>query len=215
MAYLTDPERLHNQNLANLHALLDLSAFTPEQQPMVLAMVSAYGAPELAQHLRFSAGAMAAARKAIKKRQKVLYDVELVLHALDKSLLYQEPLGFLNRAAVISQAKHHKQTRAMVAVDYWQPHLEGSIVLIGEASTALWRLVELLRSGAPKPALVIATACDFVQAAAAKQHLWDSHADLGVECILVSGTYGGAVLAATALNALLQHYPVATPLSTA
>jgi precorrin-8X/cobalt-precorrin-8 methylmutase len=118
--------------------------------------------------------------------------------------LYQEPLGFLGRASVISHAKSNRQTRALTAVDCWKPHLAGSIVLIGQSGTALFRLLEILKDGAPRPSLVIAAARGFVNAEAAKQMLWQQHEELGVECIVVNGTRGGSVLVAAALNALLK-----------
>lgn len=205
--YPCDPERIRQQNQAAIRERLPLADFSAEQQQVVIQMVAACGDPDLASSIRFSENAIGAARKAIKKRHNLLYDVELVNHALDASLLYQEPLGFLGRATVISHAKASKQTRAMTAVDCWKPYLAGSIVLAGQSGTALFRLLEILKEGAPVPALVIATARGFVNAEPAKRLLWDQHRELGVECILISGTRGGATLAAAALNALLKMQP--------
>ncbi len=202
--FLRDPERIRQQSDARLREQVALDLFPLEQQPVVIEMVQACGDPTLVQHLRFSQHALSVARKAIKQRHNLLFDVELVKHALDTTLLYQEPLGFLGRASVISHAKSNKQTRALTAVDCWKPHLAGSIVLIGQSGTALFRLLEILQDGAPRPSLVIAAARGFVNAEAAKQMLWQQHEALGVECIVVSGTRGGSVLAAAALNALLK-----------
>ena len=201
--YLRDPERIHQQNDALLRELLVLDAFTEEQQQVVIQMVLAYGDPSLVESIRFSERALAVAHKAIKLRNNLLYDVELVNQALSKRLLYQEPFGFLGKASVISQAKSSKQTRAMTGVDCWKRYMADSIVLIGQSGTALFRLLEILKEGAPPPALVIASARGFVNAEAAKQLLWKQHKDLGVECIVVEGTRGGGVLAAAALNSLL------------
>lgn len=115
--YLRDPERIRQQNYDRIRELAPLDGFTLDQQQIVIQMVRAYGDPELANHVRFSENAISAARKAIKKRNNLLYDIELVKHALDGSLLYQEPLSFLGKASVISLAKTSKQTRAMTAVD--------------------------------------------------------------------------------------------------
>ena len=203
--FLRDPERIRQQSDARLREQVALDLFPLEQQPVVIEMVQACGDPTLVQHLRFSKQALTVARKAIKQRQNLLFDVELVKHALDTMLLYQEPLGFLGRASVISHAKSNKQTRALTAVDCWKPHLAGSIVLIGQSGTALFRLLEILQDGAaPRPSLVIAAARGFVNAEAAKHMLWEQHEALGVECIVVNGTRGGSVLAASALNALLK-----------
>ena len=202
--FLRDPERIRQLSDTRLREQVALDLFPLEQQPVVIEMVQACGDPTLVQHLRFSQHALSVARKAIKQRHNLLFDVELVKHALDTTLLYQEPLGFLGRASVISHAKSNKQTRALTAVDCWKPHLAGSIVLIGQSGTALFRLLEILQDGAPRPSLVIAAARGFVNAEAAKQMLWQQHEALGVECIVVSGTRGGSVLAAAALNALLK-----------
>ena len=202
--FLRDPERIRQLSDARLREQVALDLFPLEQQPVVIEMVQACGDPTLVQHLRFSQHALSVARKAIKQRHNLLFDVELVKHALDTTLLNQEPLGFLGRASVISHAKSNKQTRALTAVDCWKPHLAGSIVLIGQSGTALFRLLEILQDGAPRPSLVIAAARGFVNAEAAKQMLWQQHEALGVECIVVSGTRGGSVLAAAALNALLK-----------
>ncbi|OQX15149.1 MAG: precorrin-8X methylmutase [Thiothrix lacustris] len=202
--YLRDPERIREQNYVRLREQAELSVFTPEQQHVVMQMVLAYGDPELAKHIRFSENALSVAKKAIKQRNNLLYDTELVKHALQESLLYQEPLGFMGRASVISQAKSTKQTRAMTAVDCWKPYMSGGIVLIGQSATALLHLVELLQEGVRPPALVIAAPRGFVNATEAKKLLWKQHRELGVECIVVDGTRGGGVLAAAALNALLM-----------
>ncbi len=201
--YLRDPERLYQQNDALLREQVTLDAFTEEQQPVVVQMVQAYGDPSLAASICFSERAVVVARKAIKQRHNLLYDVDLVKHALNTDLLYQEPFGFLGKASVISNAKISKQTRAMTAVDYWKPYMAGGIVLIGQSGTALFRLLEILKEGTPPPALIIAAARGFVNAEAAKQMLWNQHEELGVECIVVKGTRGGGVLAAAALNRLL------------
>ncbi len=204
MHYLRDPERIRQQNYEKIRELVPLERFTRDQRQVVIHMVRAYGDPELAHHLQFSDSAIDVALKLIKRRHNILYDVELVRHALDESLLYQEPLSFLGKASVISQAKAHKQTRAMTAVEYWRPYMADSVILIGQSATALFHLLEIIKDGAPKPALIIATSRGFVNAEPAKQALWDQREDLGVECIVLNGSRGGGVLAAAALNALLM-----------
>lgn len=204
MQYVRDPERIRQQNYEQIRELVDLSAFHAEQQQIVIHMVRAYGDPTLAEHILFSERATETGIKAIKKHHNLLYDVELVREGLETALLYQEPLSFLRKASVISQAKAHNQTRAMTAVDLWKPYMKDSIVLIGQSATALFRLLELLKEGNPPPALVIAAARGFVNAEPAKQMLWEQHADLGLECIVVAGTRGGGALAAVAMNALMM-----------
>ncbi len=204
MQYIRDPERIRQQNLDKIRELTQLESFTPEQQEIVIAMVDAWGEPELARHIRFSENAVKSALKAIKQRNTLLHDEELLAHALDDNLLYQEPLSFLGKASVISLAKANKQTRAMTSVDYWKPHLDSSIVLIGQSATALFRLLEIIREGAPKPALIITAARGFILAENAKSQLWQQHQEMGLECIVVNGMRGGSVLVAAAMNTLLN-----------
>ena len=208
MQYVRDPERIWAQNLEKIRELTDLSGFTAEQQEVVIPMVYAYGEPQLAQHIRFSANLINTAGKALKKRKNLLYDEDLIHYALDVSRLSQEPMHFLHKASVVSHAKANRQTRAMSAVECWKPYMSGGIVLIGQSATALFRLLEILKEGVPPPALVIAAPHGFVQATAAKQWLWDLHQELGVECLVVDGMRGGSALVAAAMNALLaMHQP--------
>lgn len=206
MQYPRDPERIYQQNLEKIREIVPLESFMPDQQEVVIGMVDAWGEPELAQHIQFSENAIKIALKAIKQRQTILHDEELLAHALDPKLLYQEPLSFLGKASVISLAKANKQTRAMTSVDFWKPHMESSIVLIGQSATALFRLLEIIDEGAPKPALIIAASRGFILAEAAKNMLWQRHEDMGLECIVVNGMRGGSVLAAAAMNVLLRLY---------
>ena len=202
--YVRDPERIHQQSYAKIRELVDLSRFTPDQQQIIIHLIQARGDLGLAELIQFTEHAIEAGRKAIKKQANIIFDEVLVEGALDPKLLYQEPLGFLNRASVISHAKASKQTRAMTAVDYWLPFMAGSIILIGQSGTALFRLLEVLKDGAPRPALIIASPRGFINAEASKQQLWKVKDELNLECLIIKGTQGGGVLAATALNALLM-----------
>ena len=201
--YTRDPDRIRQQSYAKVRELADLTRFTPEQQQVVIHMIRAYGDPDLAQHIRFSEKAIEVGLKAVKHQANLLYDIDIVRHTLDKRYVYQEPLSFLNRAQVISQAKLNKQTRTCTAVDFWKPYMRNSIVLFGQSGTALFRFLELLQEGAPRPSLVIAAARGFVNADNAKQALWAHKEEYDLECIVVEGSRGGGVLAGTAMNALM------------
>lgn len=206
MQYLRDPDRIRQQNYDHIRELVDLERFTPKQQQVVIQMVRACGDLGLVDHLRFTENAVDTGIKGIKANENLLYDVELVRNSLDQKLLYQDPLSFLGKASVISQAKAHKQTRAMTAVDLWKPYIADSIVLIGQSATALFRLLELLKEGTPAPSLIIAAARGFVNAEPAKQLLWNQREEYGIECIMVEGTRGGGVLASSAMNALMMMH---------
>ena len=92
----------------------------------------------------------------------------------------------------------------MAALTSWLPHLEGSVVVIGNAPTALFRLLEMIDQGAPKPALIIGMPVGFVGAAESKQALWDVHQQLGIECITLLGREGGSAVSSATCNALLR-----------
>ena len=92
----------------------------------------------------------------------------------------------------------------MAALNEWLPSLAGSVVVIGNAPTALFRLLELIAEHGVKPALIIAMPVGFVGAAESKQALWDDHQALGVECITLLGREGGSAVTAATCNALLR-----------
>ena len=203
--YLRDPEKIDNQTYDRIRELTNLDRFNREEKQVVLQMVRVYGFPALAENICFSPEAIKYAKKAIKKYACILYDHQTVLCGLNAELLYQEPMCFIDKASVISQAKANKQTRAMTAVDMWKNYSKGSITLFGYSNTALGRYIELVRDKEfEKPALIISTAAGFVNAELAKQVLKDQYDDLGLEYILVDGSLGGSMLAAAAMNALLM-----------
>ncbi len=135
----------------------------------------------------------------------MLCDVEMVKHGITKRMVQSEPLCFLNTPRTVALARQRGETRSMAALDLWQEHLADSIVLIANAPTALFRLLEMLAQGAPKPALIIGIPVGFVGATESKQALWDQHQTLGVECITVLGRQGGSAVTASVLNALLRY----------
>ena len=92
----------------------------------------------------------------------------------------------------------------MAALEDWLPHLANSVVVIGNAPTALFRLMEMIDAGADKPALVIAMPVGFIGAAESKQQLWQCHQALGIECITLLGRLGGSAVTAASCNALLR-----------
>lgn len=203
--YLRDPEKIEQQTFDRIRELAPLERFNKDEKQVVLHMIKVCGEVALAESIQFSTDATETAKKAIKKYANILYDFDTVQYGLDQKLLYQEPMCFINKATVISQAKANNQTRAMTAIDHWKNYSKGSIALFGQSSTALARLLELVKAKElDKPALVIATNSGFVNAEMAKQALQDQYDELGMEYILLEGTIGGCLLAAAALNALLM-----------
>ncbi|HPY39317.1 MAG TPA: precorrin-8X methylmutase [Thiolinea sp.] len=205
MQYIRDPEKIEVQIWDRIRELSNLEGLTPDQQQIVLYLIRSCGEPSLAERVKFSPHAIEAGKKSIKKYAYMLYDHDTMRGTLDTSLLYQEPLCFMNKSSVISLAKSKKQTRAMTAVELWRPYLKNSITVFGYSSTALCRLLELLKAGeVEKPALIIAMPSGFVNTEYAKELLQESYDELGVEYILIEGRWGGIMFAAAAVNALLS-----------
>ena len=184
--------------------LTDLSAFDEEQKQIAMRLVHTCGNPAIVEHLKISDGAIAAGIAALNNAASLLCDVEMVRNGLTKRFLDVEPLCFLNHAEVPALAKSRGESRSMCALNWWQPYLDGSIVIIGNAPTALFRLMEMIQQGAAKPALIIGIPVGFIGAAESKAWLWQHHKALGVECITVEGRSGGSALAAGAFNTLVR-----------
>ncbi len=202
--YISDPAKIESESFEQIRELVDLSRFNREEQQIVMRMIHTCGLPSIVDHIKISENAVTAGLTAIKNQESVICDVEMVKCSLTLRMMHQEPECFINKASVISQAKADNKTRSIVAVDAWKSHIKNSIVLIGNAPTALFRLLEVLQDGFPKPALVIATPVGFIGAAESKQELWANYEKLGIECITVEGTVGGSAIAASAMNALLR-----------
>ena len=203
--YLRDPEKIESQTFDRIRELTNLDRFSSDEKQVVLHMIRACGDPSLAEKIRFSPMAIETGKKAIKKYACMLYDFETVKCGLDESLLYQEPMCFINKATVISQAKANKQTRAMTAVDHWKNYCKNAITIFGESSTALAHFLELLKAGElQQPALIIATNAGFINAEGAKKALTDQYDEMNIEYITIEGESGGCMLAAAAMNALLM-----------
>ncbi len=130
---------------------------------------------------------------------------ELIAPALRRSQAIDAiDIGHGSLAAVPALARANGETRSMAALKLWEPYLTGSVVLIGNAPTALFRLLEMIRDNEEQPALIIAMPVGFIGAAESKQLLWDSHRELGVDCITLLGREGGSAVTAASCNALLR-----------
>lgn len=202
--YEIDPRRIEQQSFEQIRALCDLGAFDRRQQQVVMRIVHSLGMPSLVDQVRFSEQACSAGCDALAAGGPILCDVEMVKQGVTKRMIEAEPRCFLNDPRSAALAKERGETRSMAALEFWKPLLGGSVVLIGNAPTALFRLLELLEAGADKPALVIGMPVGFVGAAESKQALWEQHQRLGLECITLLGREGGSAVTAASCNALLR-----------
>lgn len=202
--YEKDPRTIERSSFRIIRELVDLTGLSEPQQQVVMRIVHSLGLPALAQQIRFSSQACEQGMAALKNQCPILCDVEMVKQGVTKRMVEREPLCFLNHPDTVTLAQQSGDTRSMAALSLWRDHLAGSVVIIGNAPTALFRLLEILADGADKPALVIGMPVGFVGAAESKQALWDHHQTLGIECITLLGREGGSAVSAATCNALLR-----------
>ena len=202
--YIKDPHQIEEKSFRLIRAATDLSGFDETEQQLVMRLVHTSGNPQVAQQVRISASAIDAGIAALNRNVAVLCDVEMVKQGLTKRYLDAEPLCFLNHEKTAELARASGETRSMSALQLWTPHIEDSIVIIGNAPTALFRLLEMLEAGSARPSLIIGMPVGFVGAPESKDYLWDQRNNLGVECITLQGRVGGSALAAGAFNTLVR-----------
>jgi len=204
--YEINPSAIENESFRQIRTLTKLDGLSREQQQVVMRIVHSVGIPEVAEQVRFSANACASGIAAITEGCDILCDVEMVKQGITKRMIKQPPLCYLNDERAIQLAKQRAETRSMAALELWKDKLAGSIVVIGNAPTALFRLLEMLEKGCDKPALIIGMPVGFVGAAESKDALWKAHQKLGVECITLLGRQGGSAVSSASCNALLRCF---------
>lgn len=202
--YQYDPQLIEQQSFATIRQLTAIEHYSLQQQQVIMRIVHSLGIPDIAAKVRFSDSACEQGMQALAEHCDILCDVEMVKQGITKRMIAQEPLCYLNDPRTAELARQQQYTRSMAAVELWQDRLAGSVVIIGNAPTALFRLLELLEQGCDKPALIIGMPVGFIGAAESKQALWDCHQSLGINCITLLGREGGSAVAAASCNALLR-----------
>ncbi len=202
--YEINPQAIEKDSFRQIRELTELSHFDREQQQVVMRIVHSLGMPELAEQVRFSKNACESGMAALAEECEILCDVEMVRQGITKRMISRLPSCYLNDPRTVELAKETGETRSMAAVELWRDSLVGSVVVIGNAPTALFRLLEMIEKGGGKPALIIGMPVGFVGAAESKQALWDVHEKLGIECITLLGRQGGSAVSAASCNALLR-----------
>ncbi|EAU43086.1 precorrin-8X methylmutase [Fulvimarina pelagi HTCC2506] len=200
--YLRSPEQIYAESFRQIREAIDLSRFDEEAHDLVIRIVHACGIPEVAESLTISEDAVASGRAALEGSASVIVDSEMVAHGVIRSALPAENkvVCRLNLPKVREIARRDETTRSAAQIDLWNDVIEGSVVAIGNAPTALFRLLEKLDEGGPKPALIIGLPVGFVGAAEAKAELKSN--PRGVPFITLDGRLGGSAMAAAAVNAL-------------
>lgn len=200
--YIRDGQEIYRQSFATIRAEAELSAIPADLEKLAVRLIHACGMVDVVQDLRFSPGAGAAGRAALAKGAPILCDARMVAEGITRARLpaNNPVICTLNEADVPQLARDLGNTRSAAALEHWREHLEGSVVVIGNAPTALFYLLEMLDAGAPKPALILGMPVGFIGAAESKDLLAaDSR---GVPYVIVRGRRGGSAMAAAAVNAL-------------
>ena len=199
-AYEKDPAAIYRRSFAVIRREADLARFLPLEERVAVRVIHACGMVEAANDLVFSPGAAEAAREALRAGAPIFCDARMVAEGVTRGRLpaNNEVICALADPATPALAAKLGTTRTAAAIELWLPRLAGSLVAIGNAPTALFRLLEAIAAGAPRPAAIIGMPVGFVGAAESKEALLES----GLPAIVVRGRRGGSAMAAAAVNAL-------------
>jgi precorrin-8X/cobalt-precorrin-8 methylmutase len=211
MDWLRDPAEIYRRSFAILRSELDLARLAPADADIALRVAHASGMVEAADALVFAGAPGEAGRAALARGTPVLCDARMVASGIVASRLpaSNEVFCRIDDSETRARAEELGATRAAAAVDLWGDALSGAVVAIGNAPTALFRLIEILRTGAPKPAAILAFPVGFVGAAESKAALMET--DLGIPYVTLPGRRGGSAMAAAAVNALTGNPEEAAP----
>lgn len=200
--YSRDAHDIYRQSFAIIRAEARLERIPADIEKLAVRIAHSCGMPDVIDDLLFSDGAGAIGRAALAAGATILCDSRMVADGITRSRMPagNEIVCTLNDPAVVELARQMGTTRSAAALELWRPKLAGSVVAIGNAPTALFRLLEMIDAGAPKPALIIGLPVGFVGAAESKEELATN--PRGVPFVVVRGRRGGSAMAAAALNAL-------------
>ena len=210
LRYERDPTAIYQQSFATVRAEARLERFDIGMALLATRLIHSCGMIEVADRLAFSDQAFAAGRAALLAGAPVLADCEMVGAGIIRRYLPagNDVIVTLNHPSVPDRARDIGNTRSAAAVDLWVDHLEDAVVAIGNAPTALFRLLELLDQGAPKPAVILGFPVGFVGAAESKAELVRDPRGCGF--VTLRGRRGGSAMASAAVNALAAGLPEET-----
>lgn len=203
--YVRDGAEIYRQSFATIRAEADLSRVPGDLGRVAVRMIHSCGMVDLVDDLGFSPGVVPAARGALDRGAPILCDAKMVAAGVTRRRLPADNrvLCTLDEPDVPDLAAQLGTTRSAAAMQHWREHLDGSVVAIGNAPTALFRLLELIAEGAGRPAAVLGIPVGFIGAVESKQALADSPHVL--EHLVVHGRRGGSALTAAAINAIASE----------
>ncbi|SLN55471.1 Precorrin-8X methylmutase [Roseivivax jejudonensis] len=204
-AYETDGAAIYAESFATIRAEADLARFAPEDEPIVVRMIHAAGLVGLEADVAVTPGMVAAARAALEAGAPILCDARMVSEGITRPRLpaENEVICTLQDPRVPELARSLGTTRSAAALELWRPQLDGALVAIGNAPTALFHLLEMLEDPeCPRPAAIIGCPVGFVGAAESKDALW---AAAPVPALIVRGRLGGSAITVAAVNAIASR----------
>lgn len=200
--YIRDGQEIYRQSFSIIRREAKLAHIPVDLEKLAVRVIHACGMVDVVDDLHFSVGAGAAGRAALAAGAPILCDARMVAEGITRARLPADNrvICSLHDERVPPLARELGNTRSAAALELWREHLSGSVVVIGNAPTALFYLLDMLDAGAPKPALILGFPVGFVGAAESKEMLaLDSR---GVPFVIVRGRRGGSAMAAAAINAL-------------
>jgi precorrin-8X/cobalt-precorrin-8 methylmutase len=203
--YLRDGAAIYERSFAIIRAEADLARFSPEEAEIAVRMIHACGQVEAARLIEFGPGLVATARGALQKGAPIFCDAEMVAHGITRARLpaNNAVICALRDSRVPELAAKLGTTRSAAALELWRERLGGALIAIGNAPTALFRLLEMIEAGTPKPAAILGIPVGFVGAAESKEALAAN--SFGVPYLIVRGRMGGSAMTAAAVNALARE----------
>jgi len=202
--YIQDPEAIYRASFETIRAEAALAHLPDDIADVSVRLIHACGMPDIVEDLTYTDDVVNSAREALASGAAIIADSRMVASGVIERRLPADNavLCTLNDPGVAEQACAKATTRSAAAVDLWRDHLQGSVVSIGNAPTALFRLLELLADGAQKPAAIFAFPVGFVGAAESKAALIES---APAPYLTLRGRRGGSAMAAAAVNALASE----------
>ena len=196
---------IYAESFATIRAEADLARFDADEEPVVVRMIHAAGLVGLEADVQFSPGMAKTARQALADGTPILCDARMVSEGITRKRLpaNNEVICTLNDPQTPDLAAKMSNTRSAAALELWRPYLEGALVAIGNAPTALFHLLNMLEDpSCPRPAAIIGCPVGFVGAAESKDALME---DLPVPSLIVKGRLGGSAITVAAVNALASR----------
>jgi precorrin-8X/cobalt-precorrin-8 methylmutase len=202
--YIRDGTAIYERSFAIIRAEADLERFSNEEAEVAVRMIHGCGLVEAARYIRFAPTFVAAARDALRSGAPILCDAQMVAHGVTRSRLPagNEVICALGDPRLPELAARLGTTRSAAGLELLWKRMEGALIAIGNAPTALFHLLEMIGKGAPRPAAIIGMPVGFVGAAESKEAL-RAHAS-GIPWAIVEGRMGGSAMTASAINAIAR-----------